>query len=79
MRRDFPQRQGSQGIRTSQSQSSVRQGRTQFIPSHPSASQRDQYQSQGVAQAPSPTHISQKDQGMGRGHGQGSWVETSGT
>ena len=49
MRRDCPQRQGSQGIGTAQSQSSVGQARTQFVPSHPSVGQWDQHQSQSVA------------------------------
>ena len=35
MRRDCPQRQGSQSYGTAQSQSSVGQVRTQFVPSHP--------------------------------------------
>ena len=55
------------------------QAQTQFVPSHPNASQRDQYQSQGVTQAPSVIQIGHKDQGMGRGRGQGSQAETSGT
>ena len=81
MRRDCPQRQGSQGIGTVQSQSSLGQARTQFVPSHPSAGQRDQHQYQGAAQAPFATHIGQRDQGMGRGRGrgQGSRAETLGT
>ena len=36
---------------TSQSQSSVGHVRTQFVPSHPSTSQRDQYQSQCAKEA----------------------------
>ena len=52
------------------------QARTQFVPSHPSASQTDQYQSQGAAQAPSTTQIGQ---GMGRGRGQEFQAGTSGT
>ena len=36
MRRDYPQRQGSQGFRTEQSQSVVGQERIQYIPPHPS-------------------------------------------
>ena len=51
MKRDFPQRQGSQGYGTAQSQSSVGHARTQFVPSYPSAGQSNQYQSQGAAQA----------------------------
>ena len=41
MRRDCPQRQGSQNCGTAQSQLLVRQARTQFFPSQPSAGQRD--------------------------------------
>ena len=41
MRRDCPQRQGSHNYGTTQSQSLVGQARTQFVPSHPSAGQRD--------------------------------------
>ena len=41
--------------------------------------QRDQYQSQGAAQAPSATQIGQRGQGLGRGRGQNSRAETSGT
>ena len=40
------------------------QARTQFFPSHPSTGQKDQYQSQGVAQAPSAIQIGKRDQGM---------------
>ena len=51
------------------------QAQTQFVPSHPSAGQRNQHQSQGVVQEPSAT---QRGQGMDRGRGQGSRVETFG-
>ena len=54
-RQDCPQRQGSQGFGIAQSQSSLRQARKQFIPPHPNVGQRNQYQSQGAAQAPSTT------------------------
>ena len=52
---------------------------TQFIPSYPSVGQRDQYQSQGAAQAPSAMQIGQRGQGLGQGRGQSSQAETSGT
>ena len=52
---------------------------TQYVPSHPNAGQRDQYQSQGAVQAPSATQIGQRGQGMGRGRGQGSQAGTLGT
>ena len=51
MRRDCPQRQGSQGYGTPQSQSSVGHEQTQFVSPYPSTGQGNQYQSQGVAQA----------------------------
>ena len=92
MRRDCPQRQGSQSYGTAQSQSLVGQVRTQFVPSNimrasadtvcsfsPNAGQRDQYQSQGAAQASSATQIGQRGQGMGRGRGQDFQAGTSGT
>ena len=40
MRRDFPQRQGSQGFGTTQSKSAVGQERIQYILPHPSTGQR---------------------------------------
>ena len=49
MRRDCPQRQGSRNYGTTQSQSSMGQAQTQFVPSHPSTGKRDKYQSQGAA------------------------------
>ena len=41
LRRDYPQRRGSQGFETVLSQSSVGQAQTQFIPPHPNVSQRN--------------------------------------
>ena len=43
VRRDCPQRLGSQGIGTAQSQLAVEQERVQFIPPHPSTGQRNQF------------------------------------
>ena len=80
MRRDCPQRQGSQGFGTAQSQSAVGQKRTQFVPPPPSMGQGNQYQFQGAAPAPSTSqtgHIGQ-DQSVGRGRGQGLQAESSG-
>ena len=71
MRRDCPQRQGSQGFETVQSQSTMGQERIQYIPSQPSTCQRSQYQFQGAAQAPSVTQAGQRGQVMGRGRGRG--------
>ena len=76
MKRDCPRRHGSHGFGPVQSQLSVGQVQTQFVPSHPSAGQRDRYQSQGAAQAPSATQIGQRGQGMGRGRGQDFQVDT---
>ena len=45
MKRDYPQRQGSQGFRIVQSQSLMGQVRTWFIPPPPNMGQRNQYQS----------------------------------
>ena len=78
MRRDCPQRQGSQGLGTGQSQSVVGQERIQFIPLHPSMGQRSQYKSQGVARVPPVTQASQRDQILGRGRGWGPQARTSG-
>ena len=50
-----------------QSQSSVGQARTQFVPSHPSEGQRNQFQSQGAMQAPSTAQTGQMGQSTGRG------------
>ena len=55
MRRDYPQRQGSQGFGTAQSQSAIGQERIQYIPPHPSMGQRSQYQFQGAVRAPPVT------------------------
>ena len=55
MRRDYTKRQGSPGHGTPQSQSLVGRAQMQYVPSHPDADQRNQYQSQGTAQAPFAT------------------------
>ena len=55
MRRNCPQRQGSQGFGTTQSQSAVEQEMIHYIPPDPSTSQRSQYQFQGATWAP-PVH-----------------------
>ena len=75
---DCPQRQGSPGFRTAQSQSVVGQERIQYIPPHPSTGQRSHYQFQGAARAPSVTQAGQRGQTMGRGRGRGSHAGTSG-
>ena len=66
MKRDFPQRQESQGFGTAQSQSEVGQERTQFVPPPPSMGQGNQFQSQGAIQAPSSAQMGQRGQSVGR-------------
>ena len=78
MIRDCPQRQGSQGFGTAQSQSAVGQERIQYIPPQPGTGQKSQFQSQGAARAPPFTQVGQKGQGRGRGRGQGPQTGTSG-
>ena len=56
MRRDCPQRQGSQGFGTTQSQSIVGQERIQYVPPQHGTGQRGQSQFQEATWAP---HISQ--------------------
>ena len=55
MRIDCPQRKGSQGFEKAQSQLVEGQGWIQHVPSSPNMGQRSQFQSQGVARAPSVT------------------------
>ena len=77
---DYPQRQGFRGLGTAQSQSVVRQERTQFVPPPPSMSQGNQYQFQGAAPAPSTSqtgHIGQ-GQSIGRGRAQNLQAKSSG-
>ena len=56
MRRDCPQRQGSQGFGTSQSQSVADHERIQYVPPQHSTGQRSQSRFQGATRAP---HLSQ--------------------
>ena len=72
MRRDYPQRQGSQGLGTVQSQSAAGQERTQFVSPNPSMGQRDQ--SPSTSQT---GHIG-RDQSAGRGRAQDLQAESSG-
>ena len=51
MRRDCPQRQGSQDFGTAQSQLAVEHESVQFIPPHPSTDQRNQFQFRGAIQS----------------------------
>ena len=70
VRRDCPQRQGSQGIGTTQSQLDVEQKSIRFIPPHPSTGQRNQFQLRGAIQALSPAQIGQRGQSVGQSQGQ---------
>ena len=70
MRRDCPQRQGSQGFRTTQSQSAVGQERTQFVPPPPSMDQGNQYQFQGATPAPNTSQAGHMGQGQSVGQSQ---------
>ena len=78
MRRDCPQRQGSQGFRTTQSQSVVGQERIQNIPPQPGTGQRSQFQFQGATRAPPISQASPRGQSMGRDRGRGPQARTSG-
>ena len=78
IRRDCPQRKGSQGFGTAQSQSIVGHERIQYVPPPHGTGQRGQSQFQGATRAP---HISQAGpigQSNGRGRGRGPQAGTSG-
>ena len=80
MRRDCPQRQGSRGLGTVQSQSVEGHEQIQFVSPYPMVGQRDQYQSEGASQAPNTSrtgHIGQ-GQSVGRGRPQDLQAESSG-
>ena len=77
MRRDYPQRQGSQDFGTAQSQLAVEQESIQFIPPHLSTGQRNQFQFRGAIQAPSTAQVGQRGQSVGRGQVKDSQVGTS--
>ena len=77
VRRDCPQRQGSQGIGTAQSQLAVEQERVQFIPPHPGMGQRNQFQFRDAIRTPSAAQVGQRGQKVGRGQVQDSHIGTS--
>ena len=77
MRRNCPQRQGSQALGTAQSQLAIEQKSIQFISPHTSMGKRNQFQSQGAIQAPSAAQMDQRGQSVGRGQVQGSQARTS--
>ena len=70
VRRDCPQRQGSQDFRTVQSQLVVEQESIRFIPPHPSTGQRNQFQFRGAIQALLAAQIGQRGQSVGQSQGQ---------
>ena len=77
MRRDCPQRQGSQDFGTAQSQLAGEQESKRFIPPHPSTGQGNQFQLRGVIQATSAAQMGQRGQSVGQGQVQDSQIGTS--
>ena len=78
MRRDCPQRQGSQGFGTTQSQSVAGQERIQYVPPQHGTGKRSQSQFQGAIWAPPISQVGPRGQSMGRGRGRGPQAGTSG-
>ena len=78
MRRDYPQRQGSQSFGTSQSQSVADQERIQYFPPQHSTGQRSQSRFQGATRAPHISQAGPRGQSMSRGRGRGPQARTSG-
>ena len=78
MRRDCPQRQGSQGFGAAQSQSVLGHKRIQYVPPQHGTGQRSQSQFQGATRAPPISHGGPRGQSMGRGRGRGPQAGTSG-
>ena len=76
MRRDCPQRQGSQGFGTAQSQTAVGQERIQYISPQPGTGQMSQFQFQGVTWAPPVSQAGPRGQVRGRGRGRGPQART---
>ena len=60
----LPPEIGIQDVGTAQSQLAVEQESIQFIPPHPSTSERNQFQFRGAIRAPSTTQVGQS---VGRG------------
>ena len=69
MRRDYPQRQGSQGFGTSQSQSIAGQERIQYVPPQHGTGQRGQSPFRGATWTPHISQAGPRGQSMGRGKG----------
>ena len=74
----LPQRQGSQGFGTAQSQSVAGQERIQYVPPQHGTGQRSQSQFQGATRAPPISQAGLRGHSMGRGRGQGPQAGTSG-
>ena len=70
MRRDCPQRQGSQDFGIAQSQLAIEQESARFIPPHPSTGKRNQFRFRGAIQSLPATQIGQRGQSVGRSQGQ---------
>ena len=68
-RRDCPQRQGSRGLGTVQSQSVEGQEQIHFVSPPPGMGQENHYQFQGAAPAPSTSQTGHIGQGQRIGRG----------
>ena len=77
MRRDCPQRQGSQGFGTSQSLSVAGHERIQYVSPQHGTGQKGQSQFQGATRAPHISQVGPRGQSMGRGRGRGPQAGTS--
>ena len=66
----LPQRQGSEGFGTMQSQLAVGQESIKFIPPHPSTGQSNQFRFRGAIQGFLASQIGQRGQSEGRSQGQ---------
>ena len=78
MRRDCPQRQGSQGFGRAQSQLVAGQERIQYVPPQHGTGQRSQCQFQGATRAPPISQADPRGQVRCRGRGRGPQAGTSG-
>ena len=78
MRQDCPQRQGSRGFGTSQSQSVADVERIQYVPPQHNTGQRSQSLFQGATRAPHISQAGPRGQRMSRGRGRGPQAGTSG-
>ena len=77
MRRDCPQRHGSQGFGIAQFSSVAGQERIQYVPPQHGTGQRSQSQFQGATWAPHISQAGPRGQSVGRGKGRGPYVGTS--